>query len=997
MITLRRLSITACLVILLSACASGGAGGSGYSGSNIGSLSGKKIVVKEEHIEGGLEKAIAGYKKFLKEVPEAEQIPEALRRIADLKIQSVEGVYDNDVKLPTGSKPGKTKVFSPIISKKSKHKRGPSSKSLKSIERRSAKVELDSGKRNQIAKLPPGNTMQQQVLKDNANSKEAIAIYKKLLKKYPNHEHNDRVLYQLARAYGIRGQQTLAIRSLDRIVRKYPYTALINEVQFRRGEILFVRKRYRDSETAYKAVVGVGRRSDFYDQSLYKHGWSLFKQSRYEEALESFIKLIDHMAAGGRDTIVGLNKIERQRFNDTLRVISFSFSYLGGSRAIDRYFKTHGRKPYEDMLFSDLGEHYLVKRRYADSAKSYARFVERNPLHNLAPFFQMRVIDVYKKGGFPKLVIESKREFAVIYDINGNYWKSHKIKESQKVLAFIKKNLVDLAKHYHALSQKRGRQKEYKEAITWYGKYLASFPKDKQAPKMNFLLAEVLFDNRQYRLAAVEYEKTAYQYPAHKKSAEAAYASVLAYREQKKVANKDEKHDISRLSIISSIRFADTFPNDSKAAGVLNQAAVDTFRLNDFKAAQKLAQRVLTEYKKASQKIKRSAWTVIAHTSFDLGEYTQSEKAYQEAIKRLSKKSTDRAALGERLAASVYKQGELLQKSGNLNGAVKHFLRIADLAPRSTIRMLAQYDAGAALIQLKDWDRATKVLEDYRKRNPANSHQDDVIQKLAVAYEESRQWQLAAVEYDRISKDNKDPELRRAATMRAAQLFERANKITAAMSAYRRFIERYPKYIEQSMEARHHLAKLYKETNKSRKHESVLRAIVRVDRDNRDRRTDRTRYIAAMATLELSEPVVRKYKKIRLTLPLKRSLARKKKSMENVLKIFSDMLDYQVVDVTAAATFSIADTYYDLTRAILESDRPRKLSKLELEQYDILLEEQAYPFEEKAIKLHQKNLELLRRGIYNDWVDKSINQLGKLVPIRYSKAEKGEVVVMSKR
>ncbi|KPK09792.1 MAG: hypothetical protein AMJ68_11175, partial [Acidithiobacillales bacterium SG8_45] len=71
--------------------------------------------------------------------------------------------------------------------------------------------------------------------------------------------------------------------------------------------------------------------------------------------------------------------------------------------------------------------------------------------------------------------------------------------------------------------------------------------------------------------------------------------------------------------------------------------------------------------------------------------------------------------------------------------------------------------------------------------------------------------------------------------------------------------------------------------------------------------------------------------------------------------------------------------------------------KLELEQYDILLEEQAYPFEEKAITLHKKNIELLRRGIYNEWVDRSIEQLGQLLPIQFAKPEAGEAFVTSSR
>ncbi|GEM_PF-2574875 len=43
---------------------------------------------------------------------------------------------------------------------------------------------------------------------------------------------------------------------------------------------------------------------------------------------------------------------------------------------------------------------------------------------------------------------------------------------------------------------------------------------------MNFLLAESLYDSRQFPRAIDEYQKTAYNYPPHKDSAEAGYDMV---------------------------------------------------------------------------------------------------------------------------------------------------------------------------------------------------------------------------------------------------------------------------------------------------------------------------------------------------------------------------------------------------------------------------------------------------------------------------------------
>src|SRR5690606_26955113 len=62
----------------------------------------------------------------------------------------------------------------------------------------------------------------------------------------------------------------------------------------------------------------------------------------------------------------------------------------------------------------------------------------------------------------------------------------------------------------------------------------------------------------------------------------------------------------------------------------------------------------------------------------------------------------------------------------------------------------------------------------------------------------------------------------------------------------------------------------------------------------------------------------------------------------------------------------------------------------ELEQYDILLEEQAFPFEEEAIALHERNAARTADGIYDEWVERSIVALGELMPVRYAKRELAE-------
>jgi hypothetical protein len=109
--------------------------------------------------------------------------------------------------------------------------------------------------------------------------------------------------------------------------------------------------------------------------------------------------------------------------------------------------------------------------------------------------------------------------------------------------------------------------------------------------------------------------------------------------------------------------------------------------------------------------------------------------------------------------------------------------------------------------------------------------------------------------------------------------------------------------------------------------------------------------------------------------------------MDATIKAMTGLVDYQIADVTAAATFYMAETYFDFSRALKESERPADLKAADLEKFEADLDEAAYPFEDKAIKVHEKNMEMLHVGVFNPWTEKSLGRLAEMVPGRYAKNE----------
>lgn len=998
------------MTLLLVSCATSS------SRNTLASLNDIEFEVKDEEIDGSLEKALQSYENFLRQTPESAMTPEALRRLADLKIQK-----EYEVQSTSASQIIKPKT---AITEANNHADLPQlpdanvlitaanlknetlnvvknpiadlGESEKDFQKRaSKKIDLDKTDTPKLA-LPEADADDLQA----AGAKEAIELYKGLLRKYPLFERNDQVLYQLSRAYEETGQIEIAMTTLQQLINKYPRSRHIEESWFRRAEYFFVRKKYLDAEELYQSLINVGEASEFYELALYKQGWAYFKQDMYEEALQNYLKLLDYKIANGYDLENIKNKLESKYIEDTYRVISLSFSYLGGADAVLDYFNKHGHRFYEASIYSHLGEYFLIKRRYSDAAKSYETFTKYNPQAKESVYFDIRVIDIYKQGGFPKLVIDGKKEFSKKYGLQSSYWTFFDIHENPEARKFLKSNLVDLANHYHALYQDRRhyrkKQKNYLEAIHWYKEYLLSFPIEKESPMLNNQLADLLLEHKDYFGAATEYERTAYNYPKHDKSSSAGYAAVYAYREYLKVVTQAKRNIIKRETIRSSIKFFEHFPKHKHAARVLVGAVDDLYALEDYEQVVIYGRRAIKQYPKADKKLIRSAWMVVAHASFDITNYKDAEDAYTQTLTLTNKKDKSYIPLTENLAASVYKQGEQARQLEDYQLAAKHFLRVAKVTPFSKIRPTAEYDAAAAFIMLKQWASVALVLEDFRVRYPKHKFQHDISKKLAVAYKEDGLYLKSAVEFERIEKENpKDDDLRREALNQAASLYEKIAANDKALLVYKKLVRYFPKPIDGAIETRYKIANIYLSQNKQKTYINELKRIIAIDASGGKGRTDRTRYLAASASLILVKPLLQEFKKIALAKPFKRNLQKKKKKMRKAIDAYTKLIDYQVGDVTAAATFYIAEIYFEFSNALIKSERPTNLNDEELEQYELVIEEQAYPFEEKAINVHEKNMELLDVNIYNQWIDKSIAKLAVLLPARYAKTEQSSAIIVS--
>jgi cellulose synthase operon protein C len=203
-------------------------------------------------------------------------------------------------------------------------------------------------------------------------------------------------------------------------------------------------------------------------------------------------------------------------------------------------------------------------------------------------------------------------------------------------------------------------------------------------------------------------------------------------------------------------------------------------------------------------------------------------------------------ALIDNLAASIYKQGEQANAAEDYRAAADHFLRVGRMAPTSSIRPAAEYDAAAALIQLKDWERRPRAVA-FRDSFPGHELQPEVTKKIAYVYRENGQLSLAADEYERIEKES--------GTMRSGgmpcwsrpELHEKDGNKVRALEVYRRYVGYFPQPVELNLETRNKIAEILKGAERRQSYLDELEQIVAIERPPVSAQTPRTRYLAGKA------------------------------------------------------------------------------------------------------------------------------------------------------
>jgi len=820
---------------------------------------------------------------------------------------------------------------------------------------------------------------------DHAKS---IVIYEEILKQYANRAANDTVLYQLCHAYSDEGRIDQAIATLKRLIAQYPKSPFRQEAYFRLGEFSFEAQDYKKAIDAYREALQHPT-EDYIEMALYKIGWSYFSLGDHRRSIDSFLSLLDRKAVQTetgqqRLLLYNFSETEGDMLKEVVHTLLLAFDELGGPLQMVTYFREKGHRDYEDYLYQRLADLYTSQERLGDAVTSLETFLKAYPLHEDAPSFMSSLIELQTKRKKVNLAVQAKEDFIQTFGAGSPWSKQASDSARLKIQPTLKETAYELILHYHAQAQKSKRQEDYQKAIDGSRRFLKGYPQTIEAAKVNFLLAEGLFELKQYEAAAVEYEKTAYAYPLHAHTQDAAYNLLLA---QEKLPQLTIQNMTAAV-----LKFSDRFPQDPRVPDLLLKAAQLASRQGDYVTARQFTQKLLNARSQGSNLY--AAQKLIATSYFEQKNYSQ---AAQELKALLSNSSglkippKEQEELRTLLASSLYKQAELQKQKGMLQEAARGFLNIHTVAPNTEVAGNALLDGSILLVNLGLEEEAMSGLKQLLEAYPRSSHLDQAREQLALLYEKQGKYQEAIQLYEKLVTTQNSQQAAEW-SLAIARLSEKTRDWPRAYRTLLVAAEGLPSNDERALEALHRAAKV-KERMGDPKQAQVLLGRVLESYSQQASPTPRMAYVAAQAGYGLGEERFKQFTEIRLTTPLEASLERKKQLLKEALDYYSRTVDFKVPEYITAATYKVGLLFEEFRNALLESERPGGLTTEQFDQYNFLLEEQAYPFEEKAITAYETNVRRAQEGeLYDEWIQKSYQRLAKLLPAKYARDEMDEII-----
>ncbi len=817
---------------------------------------------------------------------------------------------------------------------------------------------------------------------------EVLGSYESILSRGSFSGRLDELLYQMAKAHSLTGQLQESIQRLRQLIGLYPKSELVPEARFRIAEAEFSAGQYHESELGYRALVSAQPDSELAAKARYMMGWSQFKQgdSGWESAASTFMKLLDQQLPG-IDQKQQLLSFSLDMIEDSFGVLALMASRMNGHQTLERWLADRSQSQWFYLLYDRLADLHAVEGRYAQAVAVNNAFVRGYPEHESKPDFLVQSVEFWTIAGQPARVREAKAGFVGQY-LSEDHYQTLTGDHRQHWQTY-GRSLADF--HYASGSTYQTGGKPLEARPSWvkaaeYYEMLA--PRSAAVGQLMHLAGDARLLAEQDTQALANFRRAAYG-ADYSQAEEAGWAAITLLRNTLPLQSQSPKSTDAQETLTALSSEEQRYSNAFGAAGRLSALRADLanrwYAHGDYENALGYAKKTL-DWEAPSAEQQYAAWLVIARVQQYQREFDLAERAWREALalaeaeSQLTVPAHEQYDIREQLAVAIYKQGEQAASVGNPTLAVAHFKRVINVVPGSELAMKSGFDAANTLLRASEWLAAINELKQFRSDYPNHPLTDQVSEKLVLSYRQSEQPLKAANELLTAASELPDPWPHR---LRAAAIYHDAGQIERRDGLYREWLSVAPNPVIASEHVQQQTMR-YRLIESGSKDAATLQALVATE-SRSQWHSDETLTWAAGAAIELGARAADHFAAIGLVHPLEETLVSKQAALERAQNYLQDAESFAGEAVATEVLFRRAELYRVLAADLMESEVPPELNKLETMQYQMLLEEEAYPLEERAMELHSRNHQKIKEQGYDKWIEQSLEALATMHPARYSR------------
>ncbi|MBI5235313.1 MAG: tetratricopeptide repeat protein [Deltaproteobacteria bacterium] len=787
-----------------------------------------------------------------------------------------------------------------------------------------------------------------------------------LLAAHPHLKGADALHYLIGYALYESAQQGEAAAWFENVVKKYPRSQFALEASFRLGEIYFETGQMGEAAESYKRIIVAGP-GLYHEKALYKLGWVYYKTENLEKSVDAFTKMLD-MERSAAAAWKGGSGLAPEAISGAV----MSLAHFKDADTAVEFIRALGPRDYSPRLLALLGEAFADAARYEHASKAYKTLVDMFPDYEELPLIYKLMASLSARAGNIDAALKTSAEMLAMFNTTAPWYKKTYPKGAEKIDAVVIEASAWAFKQYHKNGREKSDMAALKTAIDGYTLFLASYPSVPSVGEMRLLLAEAYFDSKMYAEAAVEYEKAAALGKDDKKG-EMFYSAMLAVEIVFYGPGKDKQ-----ASIETCDRILKTYPIELAQSGKLEKAIYKTAEMygadKQFDKARDRLSPLLKD-KKNIAAYQKSAELYLAE-----GNLTAAAALYVSLVEnsKLSEYKEVLTKLRFRIAEDSLNRGALAE-------AIERFHEAHKTAPGSKTGELSLARAAQIAIRLKkprDIEASVKrIVEAY----PGTEWRFTLLAEAGRSFEAvdaasaGRFYELAS---------NAAPKPSEAAKLlfAAGVFYESAslnngNGSDEAEAAYKRYLLLDNIPTDKALEAAYRLGSLQLKMGKKSDGMKTLKKLAVAD----DRSTTGRQY-PARAKLILLRDAHNDYLKIALTQPFEETFERKNALLDKLLKDYAEIAEANVPELLPEVFYYMGQSFENFKDAILLSERPSELAKDELEEYNFLLEEKAYTYDEQAVKAYENSLYAGRdQRIYTESLQKSLERLAFLKPAIYKR------------